>query len=210
MKPRIIMTILLLIGLGAVVHGNITQRWSMFEPDKAKTARIHAVVVQYPGLTSEIIPHDVELKERSIATSRRYMLGENFLAMTSVISGVPGAVSTHTPDVCYTSSGYRMTRGPLRETLSLKDGTKAECFVADFAKSSATGSERLRVRWCWHAGNGWVAPDFARFSLMRVAELYKFYVVTPLAEDQKDDPETVRRFLAEALASHARALESQP
>ena len=52
------------------------------------------------------------LKERSIATRRRYTSpARNYLAMTSIISGIPGAVSTHTPDVCYRGSGYRTAPG---------------------------------------------------------------------------------------------------
>ena len=61
-----------LIAAGAVVHGAVTQRWAVFTPDPARTERMHALVVAHADCRVTDIPHDVPLKERSIATSRRY------------------------------------------------------------------------------------------------------------------------------------------
>ena len=195
---------------GAAVHGAITQRWSVFAPNVARTERMHAVAVKFGDVEVSDVPHDVPLKERSIATSRQYFsASQNVSAVLSVISGVPGAVSTHTPDVCYTASGYKMTFGPKRETLAMPDGKTAMYFVADFEKRKATEVERLRVRWAWTADGTWDAPDYARFQYMKATELYKLYIVTALAEsptgDRADDSEPVRRFVRDAFAQYAEA-----
>ncbi len=98
---------------GAGVHGAITQRWSAFAPNAVRREAMHALSVSFAGCESSPIENDVPTKERSLATSRRYMFASHgFAASTSIISGVPRAGATHTPDVCYTSSGYTMFRAP--------------------------------------------------------------------------------------------------
>ncbi len=170
-----------LLVAGAVGHGAITQRWSVFAPDAARTERMHSLAIQLPDCEVQPIEHDVPLKERSVATSRRYRPADgSFSAAVSIISGVPGAVSTHTPDVCYTASGYRMLGEVKRETIKLASGTAA-CFVADFEKKRESGVERLRIRWAWTTDGTWEAPDRARFHYVRATELHKLYIATPIA-----------------------------
>ena len=198
-----------LVLAGAVVHGAITQRWSMFAPDAARAARMHALKVEQPDMEVREIENDVPLKERSIATSRRYLPGDGtYSAAISIISGVPGAVSTHTPDVCYTASGYRMIGAIKRETVKLTGGTSANYFVADFEKKRETTVERLRIRWSWTTNGTWEAPDGARFHYMKASELYKLYVATPLSNtDAKpaDDSAAVKRFVRAAFEQYAAA-----
>lgn len=193
---------------GAVVHGAITHRWSVFTPDAARTERMHAVKVTLPDCAVEDVPTDVPLKERSIATSRRYESPDGASALVSIISGVPGAVSTHTPDVCYQASGYKMLRGIKRETLKLADGRTATFFVSDFEKKRETSVERLRIRWAWASDGTWEAPDYARFHYMKAGELYKLYIATPLPDgDGKvtDDPAAVQAFVRAAFEQYAAA-----
>lgn len=200
---------LLLIVAGAAVHGAVTQRWSSFAPDAGRAERVHGLVIEFGGCESELIEHDVPLKERSIATSRRYRCPDRGLAAnTSIISGVPGAVATHTPDVCYTSSGYAMIAAPRRRVLELPGGQRAEYLEADFEKNKASGIERLRVRWAWSVDGTWLAPEQPRFHFIRQQELFKLYVVTtlPLDEAAEDDPPVVLEFLAAAFAQYGSAL----
>lgn len=192
---------------GAVGHGAITQRWSVFSPDAARSERMHALAVRVPDCDVREIENDVPLKERSIATSRRYIAGDGtFSAAVSLVSGVPGAVSTHTPDVCYTSSGYRMLGAIRKETAKLANGSEATYFVADFEKKRETAVERIRIRWSWMTAGTWEAPDQARFHYMRAKELYKLYIVTPLKDaDGKaaEDSAAERRFVRLAFEQYA-------
>jgi hypothetical protein len=211
MKKLPFLIVAVLIAAGAVVHGAVTQRWAVFTPDSARTERMHALVVQFSDCQTTDVPHDVPLKERSIATSRRYESASgNFIAFTSIISGIPGAVATHTPDVCYSGNGYRTLRAPTRETVVLPDGSRATYFVADFERRRATSVERQRVRWTWTVDGTWDAPDRARFHYMSQPELFKLYIVSPLPVDEvetipAEDPAPVRAFVIAALAQFADA-----
>jgi hypothetical protein len=199
---------LALLLAGAAVHGAITQRWSTFAPEAARRERMHALVVKYEDCESSFIESDLPLKERSIATSRQYhSTSLGFASSTSIISGIPGAVATHTPDVCYTSSGYTMIRSPKRQTITI-GGQPATILVADFEKVKATQVERVRVRWAWSIDGNWDVPDYARFRYLKSPELFKLYVVTSLPADEEsaDDPPTVAAFVAAAFAQYGEAL----
>jgi hypothetical protein len=197
----------MLIAAGAAVHGSVTQRWSAFTPDAARAEQTHAVVVHYSDCISQVIEHDLPVKERSIATSRRYSSTEHgFSASTSLISGLPGAVATHTPDVCYSGNGYKCLRGPLKETLDLPGGGTAQFWVADFERTRSTGLDRQRVRWAWTTDGMWKAADRARFEYARESELYKLYVVTEIPENGGADAEPVRSFAAAVFAQYASAV----
>ena len=199
----------IVVAASAGVHGAVTQRWEAFAPDAARTERMHAFAVKYADCEAVEVPHDVPLKERSTATSRRYTSESLGLgAMVSMISGVPGAVATHTPDVCYSGNGYVCLRGPLRESIDLPGGGTATYQVADFERKRESSAERLRIRWAWTADGRWDAPDYARFRYMKVPELFKIYIVTPLSDGDSPaaDADAVRAFVAATFAQSAAAV----
>ena len=209
-------TLLVLAGLiaaGAVVNGAATQRWAFVAPDPAVTARVHALEVRYADWQPTEVPTEMPTNERSAATSRRYVSpASGRSGFVTAISGPPGSVTTHTPDVCYPGSGYKTLRAPARETVELPGGP-AVVYVADFEKKTQTKHDRVRVRWAWSTAGEWVAPDSPRWQfatqLARVPELYKVYIVTPLADDGEgrpaDDP-TTTAFVAAALGQYSAAL----
>jgi hypothetical protein len=197
-----------LIGAGAVVHGATTHRWAVFSTSSTRTADLHALEVRCGDFRSEEIPNDLPLKEKSTATSRSYVSPSRQLsASITLISGPAGSVSTHTPDVCYPASGYKTARPPRRETIDLPEGGQASYYVAEFEKRTATRTERYRVRWAWTSDGIWVAPDRARFAFLRVPELFKLYIVTPVPEAARDrqaeDPPAVRQFVAASFAQYS-------
>jgi hypothetical protein len=208
MKKLAIPVCFALLAAGALVHGASIRRWDAFTPGADRAAKIHAHVLQLGDYQMEQVPNDMPLKEKSIATSRRYFSpSRNQLVVTSVISGAPGSVATHTPDVCYPSSGYRTVREPKRETIDLPGGGKASYYFAEFEKKTATQTERQRVRWAWTVDGNWEAPERARFAYLRAPELYKLYIVTPVPAADLDakagDPPAVRQFVAHAFAQYA-------
>lgn len=204
-KPVILLCFALLLA-GALVHGATTHRWSALAPEPGRSDRMHAHVVRVGDYQVEEVPSDLPLKERSVATSRRYLSSaRNQFVMVTVISGPAGAVSTHTPDVCYPASGYKTVREPTRETIDLPDGGRAGYYVAEFERKTATVTERYRVRWAWSADGVWAAPDRPRFEYLRVPELFKLYVVTPVtdADGPAEDTPATRQFVAAAFAQYA-------
>src|SRR5262245_2519087 len=101
LKPLTFVLIVGLIVAGAVVNGATTQRWSPFEPDQTLTNRLHDLEVRFEDWQASPIPTEMPTNERSTASSRRYASATvNRGGMITLISGIPGSVSTHTPDVC--------------------------------------------------------------------------------------------------------------
>src|SRR5256885_1183468 len=147
--PTLVVT-LGLITAAALVHGAVTQRWGVFEPHPAVTTRLHALEVRFEDWHPPEVPTEMPTNERSTATSRRYVSASSGRsAVVSMISGIPGSVSTHTPDVCYPGSGYRTCATARRQTTELPGGRVATFYVADFEKKTATRHDRARVRWAW-------------------------------------------------------------
>lgn len=206
MKKPAILLCFALLGAGALVHGATTHRWSALAPEPGRSDRLHGHAVRLGDFQAEDVPSDLPLKERSVATCRRYFSSaRNQFVLVTVISGPAGAVSTHTPDVCYPASGYKTVREPKRETIDLPDGGKAGYYVAEFERKTATATERYRVRWAWSADGVWAAPERPRFEYLRVPELFKLYVVTPVTDPDApaEDPPAVRQFAAAAFAQYA-------
>jgi hypothetical protein len=192
LKPATFAAAAGLIAAGAVVNGMATQRWTIFGSDPAVTEKLHALELKFEDWQPTPIPTEMPTNERSTATSRQYTSARTGRsAAISFISGVPGSVSTHTPDVCYPGSGYKTLRAAKKETAELPGGRTATYYVADFEKKTATKVDRARVRWAWTTDGTWVAPDNPRWQFARqlatVPVLYKVYVVTPLADDGGDD-----------------------
>ncbi len=202
---------LLLVGTGALVHGATTHRWSLLSSTTKKMDLLHSHVVQLGDYQAEEVPNDMPLKEKSIATSRRYFSpSRNFTAVVSVITGTPGSVATHTPDVCYPGSGYKTLKSSVRESLDVPGIGKVSYYVAEFEKKTATRTERHRVRWSWSTEGVWEAPDRPRFSYLRVADLAKIYIVTSLgdgeSEKSAEDTPVIRQFVSATFAQYSELL----
>jgi hypothetical protein len=210
--PSLVMIAGLIVG-GAVVNGAVTQRWKVFEPDSALTRRLDALEIHYEDWKPTEIPTEMPVNEHSVATSRRYASPTSGrLGFVTLISGIPGSVTTHTPDVCYPGGGYKTLRLPKRETVEIPNHPVATYYVADFEKKTATKVDRVRVRWSWSTDGEWVAPDNPRWQfaarLARVPVLYKLYVVTPLPDDvdeRPDDDAITHGFVVAALSQFASA-----
>ncbi len=218
LKPLPFAAVLVLIAGGALVHGAVTLRWDALESSEKRelTAKLHALDLADAEWRSELVPTDMPTNERSTATSRRYIGPGGRVVSASFISGIPGSVATHTPDVCYPGSGYKTLRGPKKEVLTLPNGQACETYVADFEKKSQTKVDRVRVRWSWTVSGEWVAPDSPRWAFaksLRAPTIYKVYVVTLLPEaDGGAGPEedvVTKAFAHAAWAKYAAAFANQ-
>lgn len=202
---------LLLVGTGALVHGATTHRWSLLSSTTKQMDLLHSHVVQLEDYQAEEVPNDMPLKEKSIATSRRYFSpSRNSTAVISVITGTPGSVATHTPDVCYPGSGYKTLKAPVRESLSVPGIGKVSYYVAEFEKKTATRTDRHRVRWSWSTDGVWEAPERPRFSYLRVVDLAKIYIVTSLGDGESEksveDTVAIRQFVSSAFVQYSELL----
>jgi hypothetical protein len=212
MKPLACLAVLALVVCGALVNGAVTQRWSVFTPNEELTERLHALEVRFEDWHPREVPTEMPLNERSTATSRRYDAHGGRVAVVSFISGIPGSVATHTPDVCYPGSGYKVLRGMRKEPFALPDGRACVSYVADFERKTQTKVDRVRVRWAWTTDGAWIAPDNPRWQFagqLRAPVLYKVYVATPLPETDGDespeDDATTKAFVSTTWAQYSAA-----
>lgn len=198
-----------LVVVGAVVHAATTHRWTAIRPDTARAAAVHALVLNLGERTVTEVPSEMPVKERSTCTTRQYAAPSSPVVVVSVTSGPPGAVSTHTPDVCYPAGGYKTVKAPVKETVDLPGGGTATVLVAEFEKATASGQvDRHRVRWAWTVDGKWEVPNSPRFAYVRSPELFKLYVVTPVPGGSADAPDSpaVRTAVATAFGQYAAAL----
>ncbi len=212
--PVVIMTLILVVG-GAFVHGATTHRWSLLAPPASRAEAIHDLELKLGANAQADIPSELPIKERSRVTCRRYVFPNDVgTVVVSITSGPPGAVSTHTPDVCYPSSGYKTVRAPKKETVDLPGGGTASYMVAVYEKKTTTSIDRQRIRWAWSADGEWDVPSTARLHLpyLRSSELYKMYIVTPDVsrndERSESDPAPIRTIVADVFAQYARSLRA--
>jgi hypothetical protein len=201
----------LLVVTAAVVHGSSTHRWSMLNPNPARASAAHEHAVTLADYTSKDIPSELPVKERSSVTCRQYTSPSGLPSfLVSITSGPPGAVSTHTPDVCYVGSGYKMLKQPKLETVELPGGKQATYLVADLEKRSNTTVDRQRVRWSWSTGSSWEIPERPRFAFLREPELFKIYIVTVLADEAPEvDSPDVKSFVSVAFAQYIERLSAR-
>jgi hypothetical protein len=196
-----------LLALGAVLHGATTHRWASLSTSDATMDALHAHTVTLGDYEAESIPNELPLKEKSIGSCKRYFSpSRNSTIVVSVITGPAGSVSTHTPDVCYVASGYKMLRTPVREAMDVPGVGPISFYVSEFEKKTASTTDRHRVRWSWSADGQWAAPDQPRFAYLRVANLAKIYIVTNIAEAEStkslDDSQSVRQFTSSTFAQY--------
>ena len=198
---------LVFLAVGAVVHGATTRRWQAVSPDAGRFEALHRHAVELGDFQATQVPDDMPLKEKSVATNRRYFSpGRNSSVVVSVITGAPGSVATHTPDVCYPGSGYKVVKSPVRETMDVPGLGPVAYYVAEFEKKTATTTDRQRVRWAWANQGRWEAPDAPRFAYLRVADLAKLYIVTavPTGEPARTgESADVTAFMTAAFAQYA-------
>jgi hypothetical protein len=212
MKPFTYISVLALVVCGALVNGAVTQRWNVFEPKAELTDRLHALEIRFEDWQPSEVPTEMPLNERSTATSRRYASHNGRVAVVSFISGIPGSVATHTPDVCYPGSGYKILRGMRKEQLALPDGRASVAYAADFEKKTQTKVDRVRVRWAWTTDGAWTAPDNPRWQFagqLRAPVLYKVYIATPLPDTEIDespeDDATTKAFVSATWTQYSAA-----
>jgi hypothetical protein len=201
-----------LLAAGGVVHGMWTHRWSRTAAQDAGVDLLASV--QQP--VGDWVPGpDLPVPEREVpkgtkVAARQFTSGKTGKRLVvSVTSGVPGVVAAHTPDVCFLGSGYKLKNPPSRQTLPVAGGS-VSFYVADFEKTTATGTEAVRCRWAWTADGTWHAPDYPRLffarSQVRLPVLYKLYVVHPLGDEDLTKSDPYRTFAADLAAALGRPL----
>lgn len=181
-----------LIGTG-IVHGFWTNRWVEDTTAKEAGQRLAQVpmkIGEWEGTTIDVEPGP------GIAGSIQRSYVNRRLGITvnvTLVTGQPGPVATHTPEVCFGASGFNVGK---RERIRLDfSGPSGQFWTADAVKTGASDEKRIRLYWAWNPGSGWVASEDARkeFPRFRHPVLHKLYVIRDLSpfetrSPSKDEP----------------------
>jgi hypothetical protein len=190
---RIAVALVLIVGTG-LVHGAWTNRWRPSPGLTELAARLNTV----PDVLGDWkVSSKRELPSRELAMtgavgyiSRTYTNPGKALAVSVLLlSGLPGAITTHTPDACYPGAGYTLGNAEKFE-LKYGAGQRAEFQTAVASRNGANPSY-LRLYWAWRSSQGWSAPEDARWALAAEPMLSKLYVVRETVGAKiapKDDP----------------------
>ena len=206
----------LVAGLAVVatglVHGYWTDRWSSsadLNEAAARLATLPSTLGEWEGKDGEARPGPgVTGSLQRTYTNRR--LGTS--VVIALVNGRPGPVATHTPEVCYGGTGYRVAaKTPVALDFA---SVPAQFWTSDAVRKKTTDEERIRLYWAWNAGDGWVASKDARqeFPRLRHAVLHKLYVLRDLnqAGAATNGPEPCEEFLKVFLPAMQAALFVPP
>jgi Protein of unknown function (DUF3485) len=181
------------IVVSGAVHGYWTGRWDSADKAEASAALLRQLPAQLGDWQGQDLPVDpAEVGKVSAYLYRRYVNQRNGASVAVILaSGRPGPVSIHTPDVCYTASGYESARCQVI-TPGLDPSLPAGEFkTAHFVKTKSAGQTHLRVFWAWNAGAAWSVPENPRLAFAGYPVLYKLHMVRDMAsasEPLEEDP----------------------
>jgi uncharacterized protein DUF3485 len=176
---RITAAAILIVGAG-IVHGAWTGRWG-------PSAELAELAARYDSVPTTIgdwraTPFELGDRERRMAgaaacLARVYTNAARGVSVSVLLlGGLPGNITTHTPDICYGSSGFELTTPEAFRYAPGGDGP-ALMFRTAMAVRRGAKPSALRIFWSWRGKQGWAAPDNARWEFASQAQLSKLYVV---------------------------------
>ena len=176
-----ILVCLVLIASLGVVHGVYTDRWGPSGELEQALGALERVPMKVGDWTGEDVPYEAEALARAGIKGgvfRRYTNKRTRESISLlIVCGRGGPLSVHTPDICYSSAGYKQLAPEERkESIAARD--KKIGFALPVLESQrrwfrAVGDLLVLVpRWFGMAGSR--EPAFLAGS---VAALYKLYVV---------------------------------
>lgn len=170
-----------LVLVSGVIDGVWSNRWGTRLDMRAAAARLEELPLElgpWRGQAAKLDAREAQAAELAGSVLRKYtnrQTGDT--AQVLLVCGHPGAVSVHTPDVCYAGAGYA-AEGPLQRYEHKDPAGRTDAFVVgDMARTAPGGSDRLRIFWSWSDGTSWQAPRRPRLTFARAPILYKLYVL---------------------------------
>jgi hypothetical protein len=175
--PVIAAVIVLLFS--GLVHGLWTDRWSDRADLQAAAAKLKRLPMKLGDWEGEDLKPRTSGAGLTGTLSRRYHHRPTGRAVTVFLGcGTPGKVSIHTPDVCYTASGFKGAE-PEAFTLPASSAAAGSVFMtANYRRERTDDRTHLRIFWSWSSGSGkWEVATDPRFAFATRPLLYKLYVL---------------------------------
>lgn len=162
-----------------LIHGAITDRWADSEDLDNAAKRLQYVPLEVDNWQGEILDDKAgKGSGLSASISVRYRHNQSGNKYTVFLGcGKPGPLSIHTPDVCYTASGFDSEAKSKESFRQSGVSDVGEMYTARFKKSKGGDQTNLRIYWTWYANGKWTAPENPRMTYHRQAILYKLYVL---------------------------------
>jgi Protein of unknown function (DUF3485) len=185
-----------LIMLAGLVHGSWTNRWRPAPAVAALASRLDSVpMVLGDGAWTAT---SLELPDRELTMtgavgyfSRIYSNPSKGVQVSVLLlCGLPGDMTTHTPDACYPGAGYTLGTSEGHMVRYGQPESQVE-FRTAIASRSGSSPSVLRLFWAWRGSKGWSAPEEPRWSFASEPVLTKIYIVRETAgavADPKNDP----------------------
>jgi hypothetical protein len=180
---RVLSALVLIVGTG-LVHGSWTNRWGSSPALAAMAERFESVPMEigdWKATAFELSPRERAMAGAVACLTRRYSNSRRDETVSVLLlGGLPGDISTHTPDACYPGAGYTLGSPSGFQHRDGPDEHRAE-FRTAVATKGGTSPSVLRIFWSWNASKGWAAPDEPRWKYASAAALCKLYVVRETA-----------------------------
>jgi hypothetical protein len=198
---------LIMVFAGGSIHGMWTDRWKPSQALQGALVRIERVPATFGDWTGTDNELDAETMASAGIRGYVYRTYRNTRTGTVIsvllVCGQGGPICVHTPDVCYSGSGYQIATGQKRVAM----GEGKEFWTTQISKPDAIVPEKLHFFWSWSInGATWQAPDNPRWNLARYPAVFKLYVVRNLPQKAALEEGPIRDFLSAFLPELEKAL----
>jgi Protein of unknown function (DUF3485) len=192
---RVAAAIVLIVGAG-LIQGVWTDRWGVSPQQVALRSRIESIPLsmgEWQGKAFELPAEDRAVAGATACFGAVYTNASRGVSISVLLlGGLPGKISTHTPDVCYRGSGYTLS-SPAEFGYRYRSGgdERTATFRTSLASRGGTNPSSLRIFWTWNESKGWSAPENPRWTFASSATLCKLYVVRETwgqAAEAESDP----------------------
>jgi hypothetical protein len=176
---RITSAAALIIGAG-IVNGAWTGRWGPSAALAALATRFDSVPMTIGDWKATPLEIDDRVRRMAGAEACLSRVYTNATRGTSIsvllVGGLPGNITTHTPDVCYRGGGYELSE-PAPYQYHPRDAGPSSTFRTAIASRRGADPSVLRIFWSWRGTTGWAAPADARWAFASESRLTKLYLV---------------------------------
>ncbi len=177
---------LLLMGVGAAIHGALTDRFGMIQTEQLQqfTHRLENVPITLGDWEGEPADVDAAQLERAQVTghiSRTYRHRTTGEAVNLfLVAGTSRHITLHTPDLCYQAAGFAMEGEPQSFPLDVGLAKPVEFASSKFYREEEGGRlSKLRIWWSFSYDGQWRRPRWARSALAGKGAIYKIYLIAP-------------------------------
>jgi hypothetical protein len=189
----VVAAMVLILGAG-LVDGAWTNRWRSsraLADQAAGLEKVPMVIGEWKASPLDMPAGDLAMTGAVGHLSRRYTSESRGITLTVLLlCGLPGRISTHTPDVCFPGAGFTLD-SPADFSRQYGSPEREAQFRTAVATRGTTSPSVQRIFWGWNDSKAWSAPEDPRWKFASAPALCKLYVVRETAGavvDPKDDP----------------------